>query len=93
MDGQGPYIVTGDGDSLIKVYDSTTADLMRTISGHLETVRAVAVDLNYGIIVSGSYDSTVALWRLDNGELIRRWSDSHTGLVLGVAVDKGRVIS
>lgn len=78
---------------MIMIYDSTSAELLRTIDGHLETVRAVAVDLNCGIIVSGSYDTSVATWRLDNGELIQRWPDSHMGLVLGVAVNKGRVIS
>ena len=55
----GDYIVTGDNDRLVKVYDAITTELIRTFKGHKDLVRTISVDLGEGLVVSGSYDKSI----------------------------------
>ena len=58
--------------------------LLRTLEGHTHYVYSVAVAGDH-TIVSGSYDRTVRVWRLSDGELLRTLK-GHTDDVLSVAV-------
>ena len=59
--------------------------LVRTLSGHTDMVRAVAVTPDGRYAVSGSYDGTLRVWDLASGETVRTLS-GHTGEVSAVAV-------
>jgi WD40 repeat protein len=65
---------------------------LRSLEGHTDWVRAVAVSPDGRTIVSGSDDRTVKVWEAESGRLLRSL-EGHTGSVLAVAVSPdGRTI-
>lgn len=104
-----PLIITGSRDSTCRVWtlprsedasffqgNSNNNDdnpyFVRVLTGHGHSVRAIAA---YGdTLVSGSYDSTVRVWKVSTGELIHRLT-GHTSKVYSVVLDheRGRCIS
>ena len=68
--------------------------LLRTLTGHSEWVRAVAVSADGRRAVSGSYDQTVKVWDLDSGAELHSLT-GHSGWVDSVAVsaDGRRAVS
>lgn len=60
---------------------------LRTLSGHHNSVRAIAA---YGdTLISGSYDCTVRVWKISTGDLVHRLQ-GHTQKVYSVVLDHGR---
>jgi WD40 repeat protein len=69
LDGR-PVIVTGSGDTTVRVWDLTTgAPIGQPLTGHTEAVNAVAIAQLDGrpVIVTGSGDTTVRVWDLTTG--------------------------
>jgi hypothetical protein len=65
---------------------------LRSLEGHTDWVRAVAVSPDGRFIVSGSDDRTVKVWELESGRLLRSL-EGHTDGVRAVAVSPdGRFI-
>lgn len=100
-----PLIITGSRDSTLRVWrlpqpgdrqifqtgppanDRDNPYFLRTLSGHQNSVRAIAA---YGdTLISGSYDCTVRVWKISNGDLIHRLQ-GHTQKVYSVVLDHGR---
>ena len=54
-------IVSGSADKTIKIWNSTSFELIDTLTGHTKNVWTLAV-LPNGNIVSGSWDKTIKLW-------------------------------
>ena len=69
---------SGDGDCPFFV---------RTLAGHMHSVRAIAA--HGDTLVSGSYDATVRMWRISTGELVHRLI-GHTSKVYSVVLDHTR---
>lgn len=66
---------------------STLADTIeatRTFEGHTNSVEAVAVSNDGKQILSGSYDNTVKLWNIENGDTIHTFQ-GHSEFVMSVA--------
>lgn len=84
--------MTGDNDHLIKLFSSTSASLLKTFEGHTQLARAVALDPDHRIVISGSYDHTIRMWDMDSGKCIRVIK-GHDSLVFGVEMAAGRLIS
>lgn len=65
---------------------------LRTLSGHHNSVRAIAA--HGDTLISGSYDCTVRVWKISTGELLHRLQ-GHTQKVYSVVLDheRGRCIS
>ena len=59
--------------------------LLRTLEGHNDFVRAVAITPNEELAVSGSADNTLKVWDLSSGEVIRTLK-GHAGSVNAVGV-------
>lgn len=59
--------------------------LLRTITGHLNSVNAVSLARNGHLVVSGSADFTVRVWDVKTGALIRVM-DTHSDSIHGLAV-------
>ncbi|KTW25946.1 hypothetical protein T552_03220 [Pneumocystis carinii B80] len=66
---------------------STNPYYIRTLVGHTNSVRAISGYNN--ILVSGSYDSTVRVWRISTGECIWRLV-GHSQKVYSVVIDSKR---
>lgn len=54
----------------IKILNSKTGELLRTLYGHSNPIRSIAISANGKVIASGGYDSTVRVWDLSTGALI-----------------------
>ncbi|KAK5113842.1 hypothetical protein LTR62_003226 [Meristemomyces frigidus] len=100
-----PLIITGSRDSTLRVWklpklgdpkvshaapQSNERDnpyFLRCLSGHHNSVRAIAA--HGDTLVSGSYDCTVRVWKISNGDLIHRLQ-GHTQKVYSVVLDHAR---
>ena len=60
---------------------------VRTLSGHIHSVRAIASYAD--TLVSGSYDCTVRVWKISTGETIHRLQ-GHSSKVYSVVLDHER---
>lgn len=105
-----PLIITGSRDSSLRVWklpkpgdaqihqagppanDSDNPYALRVLQGHHNSVRAIAA--HGDTLVSGSYDQTVRVWKISNGELLHRLQ-GHSQKVYSVVLDheRGRCIS
>lgn len=54
----------------IKIFDSNTGELLRSLYGHSGSIKSIAISANGKVIASGSSDSTVRAWDLSTGSLI-----------------------
>ncbi|CAK1364437.1 unnamed protein product [Cercospora beticola] len=100
-----PLIITGSRDSTLRVWklpkpgdrqiwhagppanDHDNPYFLRTLSGHHNSVRAIAA--HGDTLVSGSYDCTVRVWKISNGDLVHRLQ-GHTQKVYSVVLDHAR---
>ncbi|KAK5174257.1 SCF ubiquitin ligase complex subunit cdc4 [Saxophila tyrrhenica] len=100
-----PLIITGSRDSTLRVWklpkpgepqvyhagppanDRDNPYFLRTLSGHHNSVRAIAA--HGDTLISGSYDCTVRVWKISNGELLQRLQ-GHTQKVYSVVLDQDR---
>lgn len=100
-----PLIITGSRDSTLRVWklpqpgdrqifhtgppanDRDNPYFLRTLSGHHNSVRAIAA--HGDTLISGSYDCTVRVWKISNGDLLHRLQ-GHTQKVYSVVLDPSR---
>ena len=100
-----PLIITGSRDSTLRVWrlpepgdapfvqsenaneDEECPYFIRTLNGHTHSVRAIAAYAD--TLVSGSYDSSVRVWRVSTGETVHRLQ-GHTAKVYSVVLDHQR---
>ncbi len=73
----------GKRDDTVWLWDATTGEHIRTLTGHLSTITCVAFSLDGQLLASGSEDETVLLWDLKTGEHPRILI-GHNDRVLGV---------
>ncbi|RJO67133.1 MAG: EAL domain-containing protein [Myxococcales bacterium] len=66
----GRWIISGGWDETVRVWESASGKLVRTLRGHEGGVNAVAMSPDGQWVVSGSGE-TVRLWELANGKLVR----------------------
>ena len=55
-------------------------------------MRAIAIDINIRVIISGSYDQTVRIWDIETGKCLHIL-EGHLSMVLAVCFRMGRIIS
>ena len=79
------YLASGHNeDNSIKIWDTDTGALIRTLLDHSDNVNSIAV-LNNGKLASGSKDNTIKIWNKDTGSLISTLL-GHLDWVIAVAV-------
>jgi F-box and WD-40 domain protein CDC4 len=100
-----PLIVTGSRDSSIRIWrlpeigyerhiqtdpladDANCSYFVRALIGHTGHIRAISAHGN--ILISGSYDGTVRVWRISTGECLHVLR-GHTSKVYSVVLDHKR---
>jgi hypothetical protein len=63
----GQRAVSASDDKTLKVWDLDTGVELCTLTGHTDSVMAVALSGDGRLTVSGSLDSTLKVWDLDTG--------------------------
>ncbi|KAK9455668.1 WD40-repeat-containing domain protein [Dipodascopsis uninucleata] len=104
MEPKVPLIVTGSRDSTLRVWrlpdlkkdpnylptsvpDDDGPFFLRALQGHQHSVRAIS---GYGdLLVSGSYDTFVRVWKISTGECLFRLA-GHGAKVYSVVIDPKR---
>ena len=64
-------MASGSWDDTIKLWDITSGQLIRTLTGHTNYILWSVDLLNSQTLVSGSYDQTIKLWNWSTGECLR----------------------
>ena len=80
----GKHLASGSWDQTIKIWDTTTGELLRTLVGHTNFIDSVRYSPNSELLASGSSDGTVKLWNANNGKELATLS-GHTDKVWAVA--------
>jgi WD40 repeat protein/tRNA A-37 threonylcarbamoyl transferase component Bud32 len=61
--------------------------LRRTLSGHSDVVKSIAISPDGQLLASGSYDKTIKLWSLRTGELLHTLSE-HTHRITCIVISR-----
>jgi WD40 repeat protein len=90
-------LVSGNADSIIKIWSLVTGQCMHTLSGpnrHMSAVTSLA--LNDRFAVSSSDDGTVKMWSLETGEFVRNLlaleSGGRGGVVWRIAINNNTLV-
>lgn len=65
---RGDLLVSGGHDGKVRIWDTKSWELIRTLRGHSDTVRGVTFSSDGRLIASGGMDDTVRLWGWPTGE-------------------------
>jgi len=88
------FAVSGHQDSKIRIHDTTSWEVVRTLEGHTSDVRRLAISPNQRVLASCSDDYTVCLWDLESGKLLHQIKKQHDGYIMGLAfIDDDRLVS
>ncbi|MGH1395625.1 MAG: protein kinase domain-containing protein, partial [Trichormus sp.] len=88
----GKIAISPKGDILanvagrvIHLFSSTTGELLRTLSGHSDSVRSLAISSDGQFLASGSWDKTIKLWDVSTGKEIRTLT-GHSDAVISIVI-------
>ena len=73
--GMRDHTPIGKSGEVVWLWDTTTGEHIRTLTGHLKTITCVAFSPNGQLLASGSEDETVLLWDLE--------TDKHPSILIG----------
>jgi WD40 repeat protein len=76
----GTSLVSGGGDSTVKLWDIQTGGVVKTFCGHTGSVNSVSISANCTTVASGSADKTICLWDVQAGGchcIIKQQQYSH----------------
>ncbi|KAJ2042386.1 hypothetical protein GGI08_007736, partial [Coemansia sp. S2] len=62
-------------------------------NAHSDLVRTIMFDRAMDIIVSGSYDESIKIWRFSTGALMHKIKNVHTSRVFKLMFDRSRIVS
>jgi WD40 repeat protein len=80
----GHQVLTGSYDGTARLWDATTATLVRNFVGNFGPVNSVAFSPDGHQVLTGSYDNTARLWDAGTGTLVRNF-EGHSDQVASVA--------
>jgi len=90
----GRVLATVAGDRLLRVWDSETWELSRTIRTDQLRIRGVALDATGSHVAASGDDGTIRVWRVDRGDpILRLQREGHGPRGLGFLPDGRRLVS
>jgi WD40 repeat protein len=94
IDPRGTYVVSGEDDQKIRIWNPQSARLIGVLEGHTAGVTALTVSPDGKFVVSGSDDFTVRIWDVQNKRVVRTLT-GHTAPISSVVVspDGTRILS
>jgi eukaryotic-like serine/threonine-protein kinase len=89
----GRTLASGSHDNVVRLWDPLTGQLLRTLTGHSQTVRSVAFSSIGHLLASASDDRTIRFWDAGSGKLLDTLT-GHSGEVECVAFSpNGRTLA
>ena len=83
VSNNGASVLSGGEDNTVKLWDSKTGRIKKTLKGHSGIVFSVDFSPDDLMALSGSTDNTLKLWDLSQGKNIKTFR-GHTGYVTAV---------
>lgn len=80
----GQFVATGGRDKVIKIWDTSTGQCIRTLVGHDNWIRGVCWSPNGKFLLSCSDDKTVRVWDLKAGGRCSKTIDAHQHFVTSI---------
>lgn len=74
------WFASGAGDRTIKIWDLATGSLRLTLTGHISTVRGLAVSPRHPYLFSCGEDKMVKCWDLETNKVIRHYHGHLSGV-------------
>ncbi len=74
-------IASGSDDKTVKIWDLATGQCSATLSGHGNSVTAVAWSADGSRIASGSYDETVKIWDSATGQCLTTFNTGYVDYI------------
>jgi WD40 repeat protein len=81
-----------DTSSEISIW-SSSGNVIRRLSGHSSNVRCLAVSPDTSLLASGSYDSTVKLWKYASQTTALLTLEGHSGIVASLVFVSDKVLA
>lgn len=79
-------LMTGSYDTTIKIWNTKTGELIRTLTGHTMGVKSLVFDDQK--LISGGLDSTIKVWNWRTGECISSYTGHSEGIISVDFLDK-----
>ncbi len=80
VDVGNKWFATGSADRTIKIWDLASGTLKLTLTGHIATVRAVAVSARSPFLFSAGEDKQVKCWDLEQNKVVRHFHGHLSGV-------------
>lgn len=88
----GDTLVSGSYDCTVRVWKTSTGQILHTLQGHSMKVYSVVLDNKRNRCISGAMDHVVKVWSLDDGSLLHNL-EGHTSLVGLLALQGDYLVS
>ncbi len=74
------YLVTGGPDGVIRVWERSTGQLVRQLTGHSDTISALTFSPDGSHVVSTSQDRLASVWHFQTGQPVVAFDHHHRSL-------------
>ena len=86
------YVVLGNDDCNLVVFDSTTGEHVTTLRQHTKKISSIIFTHGGKRMVTAGYDRLICVWNMENFTLIKKKEHSsndgdHEDMIVGLAVD------
>jgi WD40 repeat protein len=70
------FVVTNTGiGNEAQIFEMETGKLRKTLSGHSDIIRSMAISQDSQFAVTGSQDHAVKIWNLSSGNLLKTFAE------------------
>lgn len=84
MAPKGYYFCSGDSDGLLYLWATNKPIPLKKFDGHTEEISCLKISKNMIYIVSASYDNSIIIWSIDDGDECRKLYNPFTVLELEI---------
>lgn len=92
--GNGIYFLSGGGDNKVKLWRTDTQELVLTLSGHEDFIKAVAFSPNSSFVLTASQDKTARIWQTKSGKLLHELKNHSAPITaIDISADGSRILT